>query len=216
MNDISSTPDPLAVYRAQGFGKPLGMGRNPALLVVDFVVGFTDPNIFGGGNIAPAVRNTVRLLAAARAKSLPVAFTRVVYADDGSDGGVFARKVPGLLRLTEGVPESAIVPELEVRPGDLVVRKTMPSAFFGTMLAPWLSARRVDSVLVAGCTTSGCVRASVVDAMGHGFAPLVVADGVGDRSLPQHDANLIDLAQKYADLVTTDEAVALVEAHRPE
>jgi maleamate amidohydrolase len=199
------------VYHAQQFGRPIGFGRRSALLVIDFVVGFNDPALFGGGNIDAAVQRTAGLLDAFRARALPVAFTRVVYADDGSDGGVFALKVPRLLVLTERHPASQIVPELAPRPGELVIRKTQASAFFNTGLAPWLVQQGVDTVVVAGCTTSGCVRASVVDAISWNFRPIVARDCVGDRALAPHEANLFDMAQKYADVLDRDAIVAALQ-----
>ena len=200
----------LEVYKRQNLGNPLGPGRSPALLIVDFVNGFDDPAVFGGGNIHPAVLKTMDLLAACRSKRLPVIFTRIVYADDGSNLGVFAEKLPGLRRLTEDAPVSQIVPELAPLPGEYIVRKTQPSAFMGTELGAWLIRRRVDTLLVAGATTSGCVRASVVDAASLNFRPLVVRDCVGDRALGPHEANLFDMQQKYADIIGLDEALALV------
>ena len=193
--------DELDIYRRQGFAQPLGLGHAPALIIVDFVVGFTDPAHFGGGNIGPAIGRTVGLLALARTRAWPVAHTRVVYADDGADGGVFAAKVPPLLTLTETSPLSQIVPDLTPARGELVIRKRQASAFFGTGLAGWLALRRVDTVLIAGCTTSGCVRASVVDACAHEFRPIVLTDCVGDRAIGPHEANLFDMGQKYADLM---------------
>lgn len=191
----------LDIYEKQGFAGTLGLGVAPALVIVDFVVGFTDPAHFGGGNIEAAIVKTVDVLAFARQKGWPVAHTRVVYADDGSDAGVFTRKAPGLLKLTETSPLSQIVPELTPVAGEFVVRKRQPSAFFGTDLAAWLAWRRVDTVLITGCTTSGCVRATVVDAMGHNLRPVVLTDCVGDRALGPHEANLFDMRQKYADLM---------------
>ncbi len=200
------------IYRAQNFGNRLGFGRKSALLIVDFTVGFNDPKIFGGGNIDAAVKRTVGLLDAFRRRSLPIAYTRVVYADDGSDAGVFGRKVPSLLILTEHHPAGQIVPELAPLENELMVRKTQASAFFGTGLAPWLIQRGVDTLVVAGCTTSGCVRASVVDAIAHNFRPMVARDCVGDRALGPHEANLFDMQQKYADVLERDEIVAALSA----
>ncbi len=191
----------IDIYTRQGFGNESGFGDRPALLVVDFVNGFTDPDQFGGGNILDAISNTLRLLAKVREIGLPVAFTRIVYAADGSDAGVFCLKVPGLSSLTEGAPASQVVPDLAPVDGEKVFSKTQPSAFFGTGLADWLAARQVDTVLVAGCTTSGCIRASVVDSMSHDFRTIVVTDCVGDRAEAPHRANLFDMGQKYADLM---------------
>ena len=198
----------LDVYARQNFGNRLGFGERPALVIVDFVNGFNDPALFGGGNIAPAIGRTVDLLAACRAAALPVAFTRIVYAADGSDLGLFARKAPGLKILTEDNPASQVVPELAPRPGEYILRKTQASSFFGTELAPWLVGRGVDTVIVTGCTTSGCVRATVVDAISWNFRPIVVADCVGDRALGPHEASLFDLGQKYADLMEPDAVIA--------
>jgi maleamate amidohydrolase len=197
------------VYDRQGFGRALGIQGRIGLLIVDFVNGFADPAVFGGGNIAPAVARTVEVLAAARRRGWPVAHSRIVYADDGSDANVFSVKIPGMLTLTEGATASAIVPELAPVAGELVVRKNVPSAFFGTTLAPWLAQRGIETLLVAGCTTSGCVRASVVDAMCHGFRPVVLADCVGDRALSPHEASLFDIAQKYGDVVPAARALDL-------
>jgi maleamate amidohydrolase len=189
------------IYEKQSFGHRIGFGRRTALLIVDFTVGFNDPALFGGGNIDPAIRRTVGLLAFFRERKLPVAFTRVVYAEDGSDAGVFGLKVPSLRILTEHHPAAQIVPQLEPRKSEYIVRKQHASAFFGTSLAPWLVHQGADTVVVAGCTTSGCVRASVVDASAHNFRPIVARDCVGDRALGPHEANLFDMAQKYADVL---------------
>lgn len=190
------------IYHRQGMGNRAGLGEAPALVIVDFVVGFADPEHFGGGNIAPAIAGTVKLLAFARRRAWPVAHTRVVYAADGSDAGVFTLKAPSLRKLTEASPLSQIVPELTPLPGELVLRKQGASGFFGTGLAAWLALRRVDTLVVAGCTTSGCVRATVVDAMQHNFRTVCVTDCVGDRAIGPHEANLFDMGQKYADLMT--------------
>lgn len=198
----------LDVYARQQFGNPIGFGRRAALLVIDFTVGFNDPALFGGGNIDAAVKRTVDLLAFFRTRGLPVAYTRVVYADDGADGGIFAVKQPRLLMLTESHPAGQVVPELAPRRGELVVRKNQASAFFGTNLAPWLVQQGADTVVVAGCTTSGCVRASVVDAISYNFRPIVVRDCVGDRAAAPHEANLFDMGQKYADVLDRDEVIA--------
>jgi maleamate amidohydrolase len=197
----------LDVYRQQGFGNRSGFGKNPAVLLVDFVNGFNDPALFGGGNIGAAIANTKRLLQCARAQRLPIAFTRVVYAEDGADAGVFCLKAPGLAALTEHAPASQIVPELTPLKEEYIIRKTQPSAFFGTNLSGWLISKGVDTLLVAGCTTSGCVRASVVDSMSYNFRTIVVTDCVGDRAIAPHEANLFDMGQKYADLMTSAEVI---------
>jgi maleamate amidohydrolase len=198
----------LDIYKKQNFANSVGIGERPALVLVDFVLGFTDPEHFGGGNIKPAIERTRALLAVARARGWPVAHTRVVYADDGSDAGSFARKAPGLLKLTETSPLSQIVDEVKPEVGELIVRKRQASAFFGTEFSSWLAWKRADTLLVAGCTTSGCVRATVVDAVSHNMRTIVLTDCVGDRAMGPHEANLFDMGQKYADLMTSDEVIA--------
>lgn len=190
-----------ALYARQGFGRELGIVGQIGLLIVDFVNGFADPNAFGGGNIPPAIQQTVPLLATARRLGWPVAHTRIVFADDGADANVFSLKVPSMLGLTEHNPASAIVPELAPAAGEFVVRKTVPSAFSGTSLASWYTQKGVRTLVVVGCVTSGCVRASVLDAMSLGFRPIVVSDCVGDRAIGPHEANLFDMAQKCGDVM---------------
>ncbi len=203
--------DDLDIYRSQGFGGTVGIGRKPALCIVDFVNGFVDPAIFGGGNIAMSVACTIPLLAAARRFELPVAFTRVVYREGGRDNCAFVRKVPSLTNLTESAPAGQIVSELAPLPHETILRKTQPSAFFGTGYADLLRQQGADTVIVAGCTTSGCVRATVVDAMSYDFRTIVARDCVGDRSLAAHEANLFDMEQKYADLIEATAIIASLE-----
>ena len=196
------------VYARQGFGASMAPRAPYGLLLVDFVNGFADPAQFGGGNIAAASEQSRGLLAAARARGWPVAHSRIVYQDDDADGNIFSLKVPTMLTLKERLASSQIVEALAPIAGELVVRKTVPSAFFGTSLSPWLAQRGVQTLLVAGAVTSGCVRASVVDAMSWGFRPLVVTDCVGDRAIGPHEANLFDMGQKYAILLERDAALA--------
>jgi maleamate amidohydrolase len=203
--------DQLNTYRRQGFGGRIPLRAPVALLSVDFVNGFANPDNLGGGNIAVAIRNTVPLLREARRRGWPVAHSRIVFAEDAADSNVFALKVPSLLPLTESNSASHIVAELAPVAGELVVRKTVPSAFFGTPLAAWLTERGVRTLLIAGCVTSGCVRASVVDAMSCGFSPLVLSDCVGDRALSPHEASLFDIEQKYATVMSRDEALAALQ-----
>ncbi len=200
------------VYAKQQFGQKTGFGRLPALLVVDFVNGFTDPEILGGGNILDAVEATKPLLAFFRAAKLPVVFTRIVYADDGADAGVWCQKVPRLRDLTEKAHASQVVDALAPAEGELVIRKTQASAFFGTHLAAHFVGKGVDTVVLAGCTTSGCIRASAIDAMSMNYRVTVAKDCVGDRALGPHEANLFDMGQKYADLLTGGEVVAALKA----
>lgn len=201
----------IDIYKHQNMGNSSGWGSRPALLIVDFTNGFNDPDKFGGGNIDPAIKKTAVLLDACRRLNVPVAFTRVVYADDGSDAGIFTLKAPGLKTLTEDNPDGHIVPELTPIPGEYIVRKTMPSAFFGTNLINWLTLNQIDTIVHTGCTTSGCVRASVIDGLSHNFYNIVVTDCVGDRAIGPHEANLFDMGQKYADLVDCETAIGKLE-----
>lgn len=198
----------VSIYQRQGFGQSLGFGAAPALVIIDFTRGFADPNVLGGGNIPEAIANTVPLLKEARSVGIPIAFTRHVYADDKSNFGLFNVKLPTNNLLTVGSSNVEIVPELAPILGELVIDKQYPSAFIGSNLASWLTGQRVDTLIISGCTTSGCVRASAVDAMCAGFRPMVVRDCVGDRAEGPHEANLFDLQQKYADVISLDEALA--------
>ena len=195
-------------YAAGGFGKPLRPGRRPALLVIDFVRAYLVPGspLYAG---VEAARDACReLLSAARAAGIPVVHTNVQYQPGGRDGGVFFRKVPALACFEAGAhPELAAFAEgLEPAAGETVITKQYASAFFGTSLASTLTALGVDTVFIAGVSTSGCVRATAVDACQHGFVPFVVREAVGDRHEAPHAANLFDLQAKYAEVVTLDRA----------
>lgn len=201
--------DDAEIYRRQGIGARMGFGKKPALLIIDFINGFNDPAQFGGGNIQAAIDRTVELLSVARHLELPIVYTSHVYAADGSQDGVFNLKMPNMSAvLVPGSHAVEVVEELTPRPGERIIHKHYPSAFFGTDLAGWLAARGVDTVIVTGCTTSGCVRATVVDAMGSGYRPMVPRDCVGDRAEGPHDANLFDMDQKYADVMPMEEIIA--------
>jgi maleamate amidohydrolase len=204
--------DKLAIYRHQGLGGTSGIGRKCALILVDFVNGFVDVDQLGGPHIQAAANQTVALLAYFRAHGLPIVHTRVVFSSDGADVNIFALRVPPLQKLTEQAHASQIVPQLEPQGGEWVIRKQSASAFFETGLAGWLLQRGVDTAVITGCTTSGCVRASVVDAMQHNLRTLVISDCVGDRALEPHTANLFDMQQKYADVMTRDEFITQHQA----
>jgi maleamate amidohydrolase len=193
------------VFARQGFGQTLGLVGRIGLVIVDLVAGFADPAQFGGGNIPEAVERTVELLALARASSWPVAHSRIVFSEAALQSDVFCLKVPTLRVLTEGAEAGQIVPQLQPAANELVVRKAAPSAFFETHLRSWLTQGRVETLLVAGSTTSGCVRATVVDAMSCGFRPVVIKDCVGDRAMAPHTASLFDMQQKYADVISLTE-----------
>jgi maleamate amidohydrolase len=193
------------VYLRQQFGQPVRLGRAPALIVVDFVNGFLDPAMFGGGNIAEAAARSEGVIAAFRDQGAPVVYTRIVYAADGSDAGIWCEKVPRLRELTEEAEASQVTDSLAPGPGELVIRKTQASAFFETGLASALRMRGVDTVVIVGATTSGCVRATAIDAISLNFRPVVIADCVGDRAEGPHAANLFDIGQKYANILFASE-----------
>ncbi len=205
-------------YARAGYHAPQVRGTRPAVLLVDFAQAYFDPAspLFGGEGCASARDNAADLLAVARATHTPVIFTEVRYVQGGADGGVFFRKAPPLKVFEKGNPLGDITPTLAPREGEIVITKQYPSAFFGTSLAATLTAMRVDCVLLTGLTTSGCVRATCVDAMSHGFVTLVVSDACGDRADAPHQANLFDMSAKYADLVTTSEAAAYLTTTKRE
>lgn len=208
--------DDLDIYEKQGFGNRIGLGEKPALIVIDFINAFNDPDMFGGGSIQSAIDHTEDLLGLARHLDLPVAFTSHAYATDRSEDGIFNMKSPGLSKLVPNTRATAIVDQLAPRPGERVISKLYPSGFFSTDLANWLAKRGVDTAIVTGCTTSGCVRATVVDAMGYGFRPIVPAECSGDRAQGPHEANLFDMDQKYADVMPLAEVQKALEKLAPE
>ncbi len=197
-----------ADYERKGFASRAGFGSRPALLIVDFINGFTDPTTPLGGDFDSEVAATARLLDLFREAQLPVAYTTVAYNHDLSDGGVFVRKVPSLGILLRGSPMTEVDRRLKPAVGETVVEKQYASAFFGTDLDSILRAQAVDTVVVTGCTTSGCVRASALDAMQYGYNSIVVREAVGDRAQGPHEANLFDLDAKYSDVLTLEETVS--------
>ena len=188
-------------------------GSRPALLIVDVVAAYLTEGSALFMETAAAARDcNARLAAAARAAGVPVVFTNVAYKADGSDGGVFSRKAPVLKAFIEGSPLGAFPPELTPLPGERVFTKQYPSAFFGTGLAEALHAEGIDTLLITGYSTSGCVRASALDAMQYGFVPLVVREACADRHPAPHEANLFDLQAKYAEVISEAEALAVIGA----
>lgn len=200
------------IYKKQSFGTRVGYGNSFALLIIDFLYGFANPESFGGYNIESSIHHTATLLAAAREASLPIAHACFQVQEGGTNLGPFGLKVPNLAKLTPDAKESQIVDELKPIKGEYVTTKQHASAFFGTSLSSWLLTRRVDTLLIAGCTTSGCVRASVIDASAHGLRPIVVEECVGDRAEEPHRANLFDMDQKYADVVPLSDVLHRLRA----
>ncbi|MDX1557205.1 MAG: isochorismatase family protein [Xanthomonadales bacterium] len=186
-----------------------GLGSRPALIVVDVINGFTDPACPLGSPADDVVSACARLLDAFRAHELPVFFTTVVFHDD-QQAHVFRRRLPALNVLEPGSHWTMVDERLAPRDGEPVIEKQSASAFFGTDLAGRLTAAGVDSLVVVGLTTSGCVRATAVDGLQHDFPVVVAREATGDRNLEAHEANLLDLDAKYADVVSADEVLSAI------
>ena len=196
-----------AEYERKGFSARSGYGTRPALLVVDFINGFTDPGTGLGGDFGAELAVTAKLLAEFRARALPVFFTTVAYEPHLRDAGQFVEKIPALSILIKGSEWVKVDDRIRPRPAERVVLKKYASAFFDTTLDMELRGLGVDTVVMAGCTTSGCIRASAVDSMQHGFHTVVVRDAVGDRAETPHEVNLFDIDAKYGDVVSSGEVL---------
>ncbi len=204
----------MDIYKKQNMGNRIGFGEKPALLIIDLQNAFTDENFFGGHNINVAIDNTTHLLQACRQAQIPIAHVRFATSNDGSDIGTFGLKVPRLKDLVDGTSAADIVDSLNPKSDEFVSIKHHASAFFGTTLQSWLTFKSIDTLLITGCATSGCVRASTIDASAYGYRPMLVAECVGDRAQGPHEANLFDMQQKYADLVSLQEVTAYLSKLR--
>lgn len=202
---MAETKDLEQDYADAKFGQGLGFGEKPALVIVDFVIAYLDKSSPLYAGVEETLESCKRVLAAARKAGIPVIFTNVEYDPEGINGGIFFRKIGALKVFLKGSPLGAFPEGLTPQAGELVVTKQYPSAFFGTSLAPTLTSQGVDTVIVTGLTTSGCIRATALDAMQYGFIPIVVREAVGDRDPRPHEANLFDLQAKYADVLSESE-----------
>ena len=189
----------------------LGPGQRPALLVVDFIEGFTSARSPFGGPWDDAVARTAELLRSAHSAGVPAIFTTVEFDRADLADNLLIRKAPAVAALMRGSQWTEVDERLPRQANDFVISKKQGSAFFGTELAWRLRTMEIDTLLIAGCVTSGCVRASAVDAAQHGFRALVVREAVGDRSPLAHEANLLDIAARYGDVVSVDEACSYLE-----
>lgn len=192
----------------------IGFGDKAALIVIDFVQGYTreEAPLYAPG-VVTAVAESVELIASARQHGVPVIHTRVLYtAPEFIDGGVWIKKAPVLKALTEGSIYAEFHPDVLPAAGEVIITKQYASAFFGTSLVATLNGLRADTLIIAGCTTSGCIRATAVDAVQHGFRTIVVRDCVGDRHAAPHEANLFDINAKYGDVVSKAETLAYFAA----
>lgn len=200
--------DELSENYKRAFGRRVGFGQRPALILIDLVRGYYDPECDLYMGSSASLESALRVREAASAAGVPVILTNVVYHPSAIDGGRFFEKSKPLRYFIQGHPMAAWPDGLVPRPEELIISKQYPSAFFGTSLASTLTAMGVDSVLLTGVSTSGCVRATCVDAMSHGFRTMVIADACGDRHPDPHNANLFDMEAKYADVVSETETIA--------
>ena len=202
-------------YGDREFGDRVGMGENPALLVIDMINAFTDPESDLGANVSDVLEQSGRLLETFRAHDLPRYFTTVAFEESYGDAGRFIEKVPALRELRLGTEAVEVDERIAPRDDERVVLKKYASAFFGTDLETELTTHRVDTLVIAGVTTSGCVRATAVDSLQHGYRTIVPADAVGDRAADPHEANLFDIDAKYGDVVHSDAVIEHIRATHP-
>jgi maleamate amidohydrolase len=207
-NIMTSAQQDEEFFRQRGFGLRIGFGERPALMVIDMVKAFTNPDMMLGANLDAQIAAIQPLLDIAHERDIPVIFSTVMYSEaDFKDAGIWALKQKGVVTLkadTEGVE---VDERLDMRPSDSLLVKKYASCFFGTDLVPRLLSRHVDTLIITGCTTSGCVRATAVDAVQTGLRPMVVREAVGDRSAAAHAQSLFDLDAKYADVVSLAETL---------
>jgi maleamate amidohydrolase len=200
------------IYERARLGQSVTLGERPAVLVVDFSRGFTDPECTMGSDLTQEVEATNRLLSAAREREIPIIFTTIGFEPNLKDGSLWLEKAPGLAELVVGGKWVEINPRLERREEETVILKKGASAFFGTNLPSILVSQGVDTVIMCGATTSGCIRATAIDLLQYGYPTLVPRECVGDRAQAPHEANLVDIQAKYADVVSVEEALAYIES----
>jgi maleamate amidohydrolase len=202
-------------FQEKGFGRRVGFGQHPALLAVDFITGFTDLRSPLAGDLDTQLAATNALLEPARAAGIPVIFSTVAYDAELQEAGIWIRKIPANGTLVEGSEWVEVDKRLNQRSNETTLVKKYASCFFGTDLAARLISRRVDTLIITGCTTSGCVRATAVDACSYGFHTIVVEEAVGDRAALPHAASLFDIDAKYGDVVGLQETVSYLEGLPP-
>lgn len=203
------------VYTRAGFGQPIRLGTRLAVLVVDLIYGFTDPDCVLGADLTDQVCATRQILDMARSRGFPVVFTTVQYEANLLDCGLWLQKMPGLDVLREGRREVEVDARLARTAEETLVVKKGPSAFFGTNLASILISQRVDSVVLCGASTSGCIRATAIDLLQYGFPTIVPRECVGDRAPVPHEANLVDIDAKYANVASVRDALDYLQAVAP-
>lgn len=189
-------------YKKKGFKSKLGFGKHPALLIIDLTVGWTDPTYRLGSNLDSVVAATKEVLELSRKKKIPVIYTVIAFHHTLKDAGLWAKKIPALADAVENTKASQVDPRIKPKPNEIVLIKKYSSAFFGTNLASLLNNLGVDTIIVTGCSTSACIRATVTDGLGYGFRPIVPRECVGDRAPAAHEWNLIDIDAKFGDVVS--------------
>lgn len=199
--------DTASIYAGAGLGGSVRVGGRPAVLVVDLSRGFTDPASRLGSDLSAVVEATRRVLDVAREQEMPILFTTIAFDPSGRDAGLWPEKIPSVLDLKLGTPWVEIDPRLGRHPDEPVIVKKGASAFFGTNLSAILATQGTDTVVLCGATTSGCVRATAIDLLQYGFPAVVPRECVGDRAAGPHEANLVDIQAKYADVVRLEETL---------
>ena len=209
MSGDSKASGDAEFFKQRGFGLRIGFGARPALVVIDMLNAFTNPEMMLGANLDTQIAAMKPLIDKAHERKIPLIYSTVMYDDhDFKDAGIWALKQKGVVTLRAGSDGVKVDPRVDFRPGDTLLVKKYASCFFGTDLVPRLLAHGVDTLILVGCTTSGCVRATAVDACQNGFRPMVVREAVGDRSKSAHEQSLFDLDAKYADVVSAADALA--------
>jgi maleamate amidohydrolase len=200
-----------SIYARSGIGSDVPLGTRPAVLVVDFINGFTDPSCAVGSDLTAEVEATKQLLDVARDMDVPIIFTTIAYEPNLKDVGLWLIKMPGLSELQLGSREVEVDARLNPQSEDSIILKKGASAFFGTNLVSVLTSQQIDTVILCGATTSGCIRATAVDLMQNGYPALVPRECVGDRAAGPHESNLFDINAKYANVVSLQEALGYLE-----
>ena len=211
MAEGQETQETQRIYHRAGMDGRMGYGRKPAMLVVDLSIGFTSAESPLGGDLSSVLSATRRVLDKAREKLVPVIFTTVAFEENYTDGGVWLEKIPTLKALVRGSMMVDIHPDLGKRADEALVVKQGASAFFGTSLSAQLTYLGVDTIILTGTTTSGCVRATAIDCLQNNYRTVVPVECVGDRAQGPHEANLFDIGAKYADNVSVEEVLEYLE-----
>ena len=192
----------LQQYARAGFSGRVGWGERPALLVIDMAKAWVDPTERLGSDLSGVLRSIQDILGAAREARIPIYFTTMAYGSPAEVGSVVARKLGHLEEMQRGSDRVALVTELGRLPSEPLIEKPRASAFFGTHLLDMLISERVDTVIVTGCSTSGCIRATCESAFNYNYHVQVPREAVGDRSEPAHVANMFDIDARYADVIS--------------